>query len=159
VKVLTALLCVTALVACAGRDSGRRPPSAPASPAASGARVLLLWSEPVDLDLYVTEPSLETVYFANPSAQTGGRLERDVTCGTIRSEPKGEPLFEEVRWNESGPGRYRVGVDFVDACGSGTEETAFRVVAEISGERREWSGMVRRERFQAIVVEFDVTAK
>src|SRR2546425_12587999 len=68
-----------------------KPPVALAPPAmvpvalqAAAVRVTLLWSSPVDLDLYVTDPSLETVYFANSQSQTGGRLEQDVTCKAIR---------------------------------------------------------------------------
>ncbi|HSD09547.1 MAG TPA: hypothetical protein VLF14_01070 [Candidatus Binatia bacterium] len=154
-----ALLGIALLVGCAGKPPAHPPPRAPTSAAASGVHVLLLWSAPVDLDLYVTDPSLETVYFANPVSQTGGRLERDVACGTVDGGEEGQPQVEEVRWDSPSRGRYRVGVDFVDACGRETDEAEFRVVTEVSGERRERSGTVRKARFQPIVVEFDVSEK
>jgi hypothetical protein len=51
----------------AGCAAGRPlpPPSVP--PARGDAlRVTLAWDAPVDLDLYVTTPRGETVYYANP---------------------------------------------------------------------------------------------
>jgi uncharacterized protein YfaP (DUF2135 family) len=154
-----ALLGVSVLLGCAAKPSARQLPPAPATAAAPGVRVLLLWSAPVDLDLYVTDPSLETVYFGNPVSQTGGRLERDVTCETVEGGANGQPLVEEVGWDPPTGGRYRVGVDFIDACGSKTEEAEFRLVTEVWGDRREHTGTVRKARFQPVVIEFDVSQK
>jgi hypothetical protein len=36
--------------------------------------------------------------------------------------------MEEVRWRRPGPGRYRVGVDFPEACAAGVCEASYRVV-------------------------------
>src|SRR6058998_2910370 len=73
-----ALLCLAVAAGCA--LSGRRSVPAPAAalPAAppQGIRVVLLWAAPVDLDLYVTDPGLETVYFANTPSGSGGKLVR-----------------------------------------------------------------------------------
>jgi hypothetical protein len=154
-----ALLGVSLLLGCAARPPGRLLPPAPATALAPGVRVLLLWSAPVDLDLYVTDPSLETTYFGNPASGTGGRLERDVTCQTVERGAEGRPLVEEVGWDSPTRGRYRVGVDFIDACGSKTEEAEFRVVIEVWGDRREQTGTVQRTRFQPTVIEFDVSQK
>src|SRR5687767_8083414 len=65
------------------------PPSAAPVPA-DGLRVTLLWSEPVDLDLYVTDPARETVYFGNGASRSGGRLERDTRCAEGRAGPGAE---------------------------------------------------------------------
>jgi hypothetical protein len=154
-----ALLGFIVLLGCAANPAVRPLPPAPATEVASGVRVLLLWSAPVDLDLYVTDPSLETVYFGNPASGTGGRLERDVTCETVERGAEGQPLVEEVGWGSATSGRYRVGVDFIDACGSKTEDVDFRVVTEVLGNRREQTGTVRRARFQPVIVEFDVLQK
>jgi hypothetical protein len=152
-----ALLGITALLGCAAKPSAQPLPPAPATAAAPGVRVLILWSAPVDLDLYVTDPSLETIYFGNPVSGTGGRLERDVTCGTLEGGATGQSLVEAVEWDSPRPGRYRVGIDFIDACGSHIEEAEFRVVTEVRGNRRTQTGRVRRARFQPLVIEFDVS--
>jgi hypothetical protein len=93
-----ALVGVSMLLGYAAKPPARPPPQAPATAAAPGVRVLLLWSAPVDLDLYVTDASLETVYFANPVSHSGGRLERDVTCETVADGEKAQPLVEEIGW-------------------------------------------------------------
>ena len=62
------------------------PQPAPSAPTAAGAvsegglRVELVFSDDADLDLYVTGPDLETVYFANTPTRAGGALERDLRC-------------------------------------------------------------------------------
>jgi uncharacterized protein YfaP (DUF2135 family) len=147
------------LLGCAAKPPAQRLPSAPVTAVAPGVRVSLLWSALVDLDLYVTDPSLETVYFGNPVSGTGGRLERDVTCETLEGGAKGRSLVEAVGWDSPTHGRYRVGVDFIDACGSKIEEAEFRVVTEVWGNRHEQTGTVRRARFQSVVIEFDVSQK
>jgi len=149
------------LLGCGGGQRAAGPP-APAFPGLApigvkGVRVSLLWSAPVDLDLYVTDPALESIYFANPRSETGGRLERDVTCGTVGAE-EGR-LIETVVWTDAPPGRYRVGVDFIEPCSSPLEEVDFRVVAEANGTREERVAKVARQRFQPVVLEFDVPEK
>jgi hypothetical protein len=128
------------------------PPTAPlAAQHGAGVQVSLVWSVPVDLDLYVTDPSLETVYFANPRSQTGGRLQKDVTCDA------GEATrVEQAGWDQPPPGRYRVGVDFIGACKSEIDEAEFRVVVDVGGRLREKTGRLAKERFEPVVLEFDV---
>jgi len=148
----------------AGVGCGPKPALGPAPPATAaavssgtGVRVTLLWSVPVDLDLYVTDPSLETVYFANPRSQTGGRLEQDVTCESIHSREG--TLVERAEWAKASKGRYRVGVDFMEPCGSEIDETQFRVVTEVSGKRQERAARILKGRFEPVVLEFDVPSE
>src|SRR5262245_1845234 len=78
---------VLAAVSCA-------TPAPPAPPAlelpapAGGLRVERHFGAEADLDLYVTDPLQETVYFANSPTRRGGRLEQDLRCdaATPRSE-------------------------------------------------------------------------
>lgn len=128
------------------------PPSVPPADR-TGLHVFLTWSASVDLDLYVTDPSWETVYFANTPSRTGGRLEQDVRCDRLR---KTGPRVESVRFTAPRSGPYRAGVDFIDDCGTGVEKASFRIVVEIDGQRLEATNMVQRERFQAIAFEFEV---
>src|SRR2546427_4519881 len=130
-----ALFCLAVAAGCA--LSGRRSVPAPAValPAVppQGVRVILLWAAPVDLDLYVTDPGLETVYFANTPSGSGGKLVRDLACGQL-TETTPTTFSEEVVWTKAHPGRYRVGVDFSDTCGRGDGE----VGSSATGTARSW---------------------
>jgi len=121
-----------------------------------GIRVSLVWSSPVDLDLYVTDPKLETVYFANTPSGSEGVLEEDVECKDVAGA-KDESRSEVVVWEKKRSGRYRVGVDFMDACDSDLETVAARVVAEADGKRHEQDVTLELERFNPVVLEFDVS--
>lgn len=136
-------------VACAAR----RPASSSAlPPATTGLRVALLWSEAADLDLYVTDPRQETVYFANPRSGSGGRLERDEPCG----ERARARAVESVTWPAPPAGRYRVGVDYHDTCGRTRGAVPFRVVVDTHGRREEATGSLEPAEFRYIVLELDV---
>jgi hypothetical protein len=123
-----------------------------ASSSGSELRVVLAWEGESDLDLYVTDPAAETVYFANALSRSGGRLVRDERCGA----PDAGARREEVTWQTPAPGRYRVGVDYIESCDAGRARQPFRVVVGQGGVRREVAGSVGPERFQPIVMEFDV---
>ena len=132
------------------------PKAAVLEPVEADVRVSLLWSDAVDLDLYVTDPDLETVYFANNPSGSGGILQRDVRCAELGGEEEGRALVESAYWPKARPGRYRIGVDFIDACGSGIEDTEFRVVVETASEKVERLSRVKLERFEPVVLEFDL---
>ena len=114
----------------------------------------LAWSAPVDLDLYLTDPTWETVYFANTTSRTGARLLRDVRCRDVVGS---ESTFTELAgMTDPLPGHYRVGVDFIDACQASHDPVSFRVAATYGDVRRETTGMIRLEEFAPIVVEFEL---
>jgi len=144
------------LAGCAAHAPLPAPP-APAAPVPPlpGLSVVLTWSAPVDLDLYVTDPTSETVYFANNPSRTGARLLRDARCKDVGAGPA--PFVESADVPEPQPGRYRVGVDFIDSCATKVAEASFRLVIELAGARRETTGTIRLAQFNPIVVEFDVT--
>ena len=126
----------------------------PSLPAAAGLQVALVWSAPVDLDLYLTDPTWETVYFANNPSRTGAQLMRDTRCRDVASH---ENAFVELASIAAPqPGRYRVGVDFMDACNGPHQPVSFRIVADYGGMRREMTGTIRLEEFLPIVVEFEL---
>lgn len=113
--------------------------------------VSLLWDAPVDLDLYVTEPGLETVYYANARARSGGVLEKDARCA---DHVPGERA-ERARWPSPAPGRYRVGVDFPETCGEkGPPEVPYRLVIEVDGRREEIRGRAKLAERDAQASEF-----
>jgi hypothetical protein len=133
------------------------PPEAEVlEPVSADVRVSLLWSDGVDLDLYVTDPDRETVYFANNPSGSGGILQQDVQCGDLQQQGEAKPpLVETAYWRKARPGRYRIGVDFIDACGSGLDGTEFRIVVETGDEQVEQLAKAALERFEPVVLEFD----
>ncbi len=114
-------------------------------------RVQLVFGSSADLDLYVTDPRQETVYFANSPSRGGGRLDHDVRC----EEPP--PRVETVEFQAALPGRYRVGVDFPpETCDGAKNPVAFVVVFESHGARQENRLSIRPGEFIPIVLEADV---
>lgn len=80
----------------------------------------LTWNNDTDLDLYVTEPSGDTIWYGNPSSTTGGVLDRDDLDG---SDANGG--VENIFWptDFARPGVYRVEVKMF----SGNKYTNFQV--------------------------------
>ena len=144
------LLMMLLVSGCAAR-APLAPPPAPVVEPGDGVVVTLTWAAPVDLDLYVTDPTWETVYFANNPNRAGGRLERDERCGenTIGTRVELIRLPPAI-------GPYRVGVDFIDACGSDIDQASFRVVAAVTGDQREVTGIATSNVFAPIVLEVTV---
>ena len=125
------LVALAAVVACGPARTAAPPPHA-ATYEGEGLRVSLLWDAPVDLDLYVTTPTGETIYYAN----RGDAFVRDARCADAR----GATLLEEARWRSPAPGRYRVGVDFPEACGDRVTEAPYRIVVDAGGRRDDHTG-------------------
>lgn len=115
-----------------------------------GLRVQLAFRAGADLDLYVTDPLEETVYFANTPTRTGGELLADRRCGDA------EVRVEEVVFREPLPGRYRVGVDYPKHCAGREETAAFAVTLRTSGLRREHTGSIAFQHFLPTVIEIDL---
>jgi hypothetical protein len=120
----------------------------PPLPAAHGLTVTLTWEAPVDLDLYVTDPAWATVYYA----RRDGHMSDDARC--LADGPSAR--WERARWTAPPPGRYRVGVDFPDACAADVETVPFRVIVDLDGSRRETTGRVRLRERQPAALEFSV---
>jgi len=120
------------VLAVAGCAPARRA-VAPAiiEPNGDGLRVTLVWQDAVDLDLYVTMPDGETIYYANPRQA----FVRDARCDA--GEAGGR---EEARWRRPAAGRYRIGVDFPEACDGGATAAAYRIVIDVDGRREERTG-------------------
>ena len=80
----------------------------------------LTWNNDTDLDLYVTEPSGEVIWFGNRNSSTGGQLDTDDLDG------EGP---ENIFWptDFARPGSYRVYVKMY----SGNKETTFRVKPKV----------------------------
>jgi hypothetical protein len=151
---LISILGCTVLAGCPRRPPGP-PPPAPVMSAPSGLRVSLTWAGPADLDLYVTGPSWETVYFGNNPGKNGGKLKRDVRCSDIQQDQPA-PLLESISFPNPVPGRYRVGVDYIETCNGPDEPVPFRVVVEYGSARHEQLGLARHHQFAPIVADLEL---
>lgn len=121
-----------------------------AAPAAAGeVRVQLAFGAGADLDLYVTGPLQETVYYANTPSAIGGELGEDKRCG----HP--EPRVETTRFPAHLPGRYRVGVDYAHGCGQ-RAPVPFALLIDADGKRVPLRGLAAYQVFEPIVLEFEV---
>jgi hypothetical protein len=91
-------------------------------------QVTLAWDGGADLDLYVTDPTGETVSYRNRNSRTGGALDIDArgACG------RGESAYtvENVYWTNAPPsGQYLVEVHNYSACRSGDPTRAVVSIA------------------------------
>ena len=117
-----------------------------------GLRVHLAFPAAADLDLYVTDPLQETVYYANTPTRSGGVLREDRRC--IHPAPR----LETVEFERPPAGRYRVGVDYAGSCLGDAEVVPF-VIAVDSPSGREWSrGLARPAVFEPIVLEVAIVS-
>jgi hypothetical protein len=119
-------------------------------PLQEGLRVRLVFGETADLDLYVTDPLQETVYFANNPTRSGGSLDIDARCGAAGLR------VETVTFVDPPPGRYRIGVDFPERCDGRDRPVPFLVTVQHGSVRREQRGTIPLQRFQPIVLEEDL---
>jgi hypothetical protein len=120
---------------------------APAPP--SELRVRLAFPATADLDLYVSDPLDETVYYANTPVRSGGALDADRRCEDAA------PRVETVLFSAPLPGRYRVGVDFQHRCGDGADVVPWAISIETHGERRLLRGLAEWNVFKSRVDEFE----
>jgi hypothetical protein len=146
-----------AVGACAARPPASPVDEPPRAAAASvpGLSVQLVWDAPVDLDLYLTDPSWETVYFGNNPSRSGARLVRDVRCADARRPPAGG-FVELAHAATPSPGPYRIGVDFIDACEAEMQSVRFRVVARLGTQVIDIVETIRPAQFLPLTLELEI---
>lgn len=94
--------------------------------AAGAIQITVAWNTGADLDLYVTDPAGETLYYNEQSRQlaSGGRLDHDAR-GDCRLE-QAHTRIENAFW--PGPrvpsGEYKVALHYWGPCGNNTTTTA-----------------------------------
>ena len=127
-----------ALLACGGAQPLREiatPETVEFTP--EDVRVRLVFGAEADLDLIVTDPNHEEIYFANTQSRLGGLFDADQRCDSPA------PRVETVSFNPAPVGRYRVSVDFMIRCAPGVDEVPYRLVIEANGETSEIEGLAR----------------
>ena len=116
-----------------------------------GLSVRLAFGQAADLDLYVTGPLEEAVYYANTPSAIGGALGEDRRC--VHDAPRVETIRFEAPLM---PGRYRVGVDYPHACIEAPAPAPFVVAVDEPGGSTSLRGLARYRVFEPIVLEIDV---
>ena len=118
-------------------------------PAAAGELLVRLAFEPgADLDLSVSDPLDETVYYGRTPVRSGGTLDADRRCAGA-----GERI-ETVRFTAPLAGLYRVGVDFQQRCEDGDRISPWAISIESHGERRVLRGLAVWNVYASRVDEF-----
>jgi len=116
-------------------------------------RVQLVFGEEADLDLFVTDPMHEEIYFANSPSRLGGVLEADRRC----DDPV--PRVETIHFSPAPAGRYRVSVDFPIRCRPEIEAVPYRVIVEANGKLERVEGTAQFGQLEHIVIEFDAAGQ
>jgi len=155
-----AALTWTALLGLASAGCSEAPAPLPAAGVLGGhpaavhdVRVQLVFGAEADLDLFVTDPMHEEVYFANSPSRLGGVFDADRRC----SDPA--PRTESVRFSPAPAGHYRVSVDFPIRCRPGIEAVPFRVILEANGELERVEGTAHFGQLEHIVIEFEAKGR
>ena len=156
--VLIALTCCLAPTAATAQEAH---PNAPAvvQGASEDLVVLLSWQAPVDLDLFLTGPSGETIYFGNRKARTGHHINNETTCDTLA--PTG-PYRESATIPHAATGLYRVSVDYIFDCGSGIEDLDASVSLTNKSTGKPLGGnsfSVSLQKLKTVAWEFEVQQK
>ena len=77
-------------------------------------QVSITWDVDSDVDLHVTDPAGEEIYYGNPTSASGGQLDLDSNAGCALDHKRAE----NITWpaGKAPSGRYYVLVDYWDAC-------------------------------------------
>ncbi|MAQ18288.1 MAG: hypothetical protein CMN30_26265 [Sandaracinus sp.] len=99
-------------------------------------QVTLAWPTQADLDLYVTDPNGEQVYYQHTQAASGGRLDQDARGGCNNAQADNN--LENVYWDQANPpsGAYQVAVHYWDGarCSTNAGATTFTLSIAVGGQ-------------------------
>ena len=117
-------------------------------------QITLRWNSLNDLDLFVTDPSGNTIFYDKPSVPSGGMLDVDSNrnCNTdVSSRP-----VENIYWPPSAAprGRYQVKVKFYQQCGSSPLSDAYTVSVLVDGNTSETTGIADVVGTQTLIAVF-----
>lgn len=105
---------------------------------AGEVEIALMWNTSDDLDLHVTAPSGEEIYFSNPKSDCGGWLDVDMNVSESRGDFSLQPV-EHIRWleGEAPEGEYHVYVKLY-TYRSGEAPVPFTVCIKAKNEVKEY---------------------
>lgn len=101
----------------------------------------LRWQSVDDLDLAITDPNGDIVFFLSPSVASGGQLDVDAnsTCIDTTSAP-----VENVFWppGQAIPGQYAVTVSLYQRCAGAGGSIPYELTLLVNGTTQTYSGIV-----------------
>lgn len=103
----------------AGRGSGagtrQTRPITVQTAGTTGVQVSVSWNSAADVDLYLVEPSGNTIYYGNRQSASGGTLDLDANAGCGQDAVRNE----NINWPTGNPptGTYTVRVNYWSNCG------------------------------------------
>ena len=94
-------------------------------------QVSVAWDAPTDVDLHVTDPSGERIYFANASSASGGTLDLDSNAACSIDNINNENIV----WPTGGApsGQYTVELVYWSACSQ--PQTSYSVTVVVQGQQ------------------------
>jgi uncharacterized protein YfaP (DUF2135 family) len=98
--------------------------------ATGDVQVSVAWDSPTDVDLRVTDPSGEQVYFGNLQAESGGFLDLDSNPACNIDGINNENIVWPT--GEAPSGSYKVSLDYWSDCGEA--ETNWVVTVQSQGQ-------------------------
>jgi len=112
-------------------------------PSSGDVQVLLSWNNYNDLDLIVTDPYNETVWYKNRRVSSGGQLEIDMNV----EYPDSKTPIENIYWPTGGApnGTYNVYVLYYKQH-ERTAETSYMVIVKQSDKVNEYTGTIINEK-------------
>jgi len=104
-------------------------------------KVTLRWNSLNDLDLFVTDPSGNTISYMQTAVRSGGKL--DVDSNDRCAKRVTDTPVENIYWPLSAAprGRYQVKVTFSYLCGSSPLSEAYTVSVLVDGNISETTGI------------------
>lgn len=122
-------------------------------PGTGDVQVTLRWNNTADIDLHVTDPFEEEIYFEHPMSESDGRLDVDANrdCIELTMNP-----VENIFWSygQAPVGRYRVSVVYYSECNA-EGPTAWEVTVKVDDETSEFSGTTTPEDGRVDVTTFE----
>lgn len=112
-------------------------------------KITLTWNTTSDIDLWVTDPNGERIYYANPVSASGGFLDVDDTDGFGP---------ENIFWENNAPtGSYLVQVHYFADNGQGP--TNYNVQVQVLGDTEIYNGVLSSVNEVDDIVTFDISTR
>ena len=107
-------------------------------------QVTLSWATADDLDLAVTDPSGQTVFFANAQVPSGGQLDLDSNAGC---EGTTQTPIENIFWppSEASQGDYNIEVTLFTRCTAGAGPIPFEIRLLVQGNVQTLTGSLSEQ--------------
>ena len=113
------------------------------SPSTGDVQVLLSWNNYNDLDLVVTDPYNESVWFKNRRVPSGGQLQIDMNV----EYPDSKTPIENIYWQQGAApnGTYNIYLLYYKRHESTINETPYNVKVKYGGKIEDYNGIIKKE--------------